>query len=160
MIAGIISTLAVLGFRKAINHQKLLGETGKLLSKMRYIASESRVSKRNIAVYSSFVDNYMIAWHDEDMDGVLDDTETVIDSMRMGSGLKLIGGKVGNSLKTNKMLFHFNSNGAPQLDTRLIIYSTETKEFKGIYVRQSSGWVEEYEPPKTETQAFATSFSS
>lgn len=155
MIAGIISTLAVLGFRKSINHQKLLGETGKLLSKMRYIASEARVSKRNIAVFSNFVDNYMIAWHDEDMDGVLDDTETVIDSMRMGSGIDFIAGKRGITLKSGQMLFYFYSNGAPTSDMQLALYSTETKEFKGILIRQSSGWVEEYELSSGEKQSLS-----
>ena len=53
-ILGIMTTIAVLGFRKTISHQKIKGEISRVISALRYITDESRVSKKAATVYVDF----------------------------------------------------------------------------------------------------------
>jgi hypothetical protein len=156
VIAGIITTIGVLGFRKTINHQKLKGESGRAMSKLRYISDEARVSKKRVGVYSNFTHNVFYAWFDDNANGVFDTGETMLDSMRVGPGIRLLAGKRGSELKSGEMFFTIYGDGAPSIDIRLALYSIETKEFKGILMRQTSGWVEEYELTSGEKTSLAT----
>lgn len=144
-IVGIVTALAVLGFRKTIAHQKLNGETGRAVLKLRYVASEARTSKREIAVYADFQNNFIFAWNDANTNGVFDSSEAVIDSMHLETGIDLIAGHKGAVLKSGAMFFYIHEDGSPDDDMRLALYSRETEEFQGLVVKRTSGWVEEYE---------------
>ncbi len=158
-IIGIITTLAVLGFRKSIAHQKLNGETGRAISKLRYITNEARVSKREICVYVNFQYNFIFAWADENENGVFDDTEAKIDSMFFESGINLLGGSLGLIKKNDDMAFYVHESGAPDQDIIVAVYSNETQEFKGLIIKETSGWVEEYELPSGYIQSVGNEVS-
>jgi len=145
VIVGIITTLAIAGFTKTIAHQKLNGEIGRAISTMRYITDEARVSKQIVTVFVDFDNELIFAWVDKNENGTYDTGEDKIDDITFDTGIDLVAGKLGGTTHSDQMQFLVYGDGSPDLDVRIAIFSPKTEEYRGLIVKELSGWVEEYE---------------
>ncbi len=142
-IMGILATISVLGFRKAINHQKLKGEAGKLLSVTKYMTDEARVSKNQISILVDFNNEHILAWIDKNENDVFDNGEIKIDEMVFPSGIDLFTGRFGGVVKKkDTKIFKVFDDGSPDEDVIITIRSEHTNEQRAIIIKALSGWVE------------------
>ena len=142
LIVSVLATLSVVGFRKAIAHQRLTGDTNTAISMVKYIGNEARVSKREISVLIDLDQDLIIGWLDHDSDGNVDSTEKIIDRMKTDSGVDLFSGAVGSSRISSRRVFSFRDDGSTYRQIFLVLKSEVGDEYRGLLVNPNSGWVD------------------
>jgi len=142
LILGVIATMSVVGFRKAINHQRLVGESNNAAAAVRYIASEARVSKQRIRVMVDYDNNIIIGWIDTNNNNIPDTGETVINKFEPPEGVEVFSGFIGNRRFSGKHYFTFFEDGTASTQATIAIKAMRTEEYRTITVNPSSGWVE------------------
>jgi len=101
-IFSILATLAILGYRNSIAHQKIVGEHKNLLAAMRFIADEARVSKKQIKVTVSFRYDSLVAWVDANDNSSIDAGEKIIQVLKTQKGVDFWSGYFAGTIKKGR----------------------------------------------------------
>ena len=141
-IISILAGMSVVGFRRALGHQRLVGETNTAAATMKYIASEARVGKREVSVNIDLDENSFIGWFDSDSDGVQDSVEEVVDKFKAPVGVDLYSGMIGTHRISGEGSFVFLDDGSTNKAVVFVLKSDATNEYKTVMVNRTSGWVE------------------
>ncbi|MCK5832393.1 prepilin-type N-terminal cleavage/methylation domain-containing protein [bacterium] len=149
LILTVLATMSVVGFRKAINHQRLIGETNNAAATLKVIGTEARVSKRNIRVNVDFDTESIIGWIDSDEDGIQDSAEKVIEKFTAPKGVDIFSGFFGSKRFSGIATFSFLDDGKASKEAIVVIKGIVTSEFKTVAVNMQSGWIEVHDgaPP-------------